>query len=255
MGRYPVLELPAGRLGQYAKPRRTAAVSEAISWPRGESQEAQIATTLYTHTDDFGYRWAIHLSKPGKEAFRQTRNNPNDMIPRITRDDIEIPYGEAFAGIWNEIENISRTGNGQFAIELIARFVVASAFMVCHEEVSPDSGIWRISTSESMQRFYTDLEGCTRTTTYIQGNIPLRVFLFLIEAIALQEDVKYFTLNQNQFVGSQGRVNTLNTTAGVIRYLGGKQSISWLVGGLSRNPPGVFNLTQDQLREYFPPIP
>jgi hypothetical protein len=255
MGRYENLELPNGQLGPFAKPRRTAAVLEAISWPKGISQEAQIATKLFDYVDQDGYSWEILLSKPGKEAFRQVRTNPNDMLPRITRDGIEIPYGEAFAGIWNEIENISRTNDGKYAIDLIARFVVACAYMVCHEETMPGSGIWRISDSETMKRFYSDLEGRVRTTTYLQGNIPLRVFLNLIEAIALQEDVKYFTLNGGKFVGGQGRVNTLTTTAGVIHYLTGKKSISWLVGGLSRNPPGVLSITQDQLRQFFPPIP
>ena len=254
MGRYPELELPSGRLGPFAKARRTQAVLEAISWPTGTSQEAQVATTLFAYQDPDGYSWEILLSKPGKEAFRQVRTNPNDMLPRITRDGIEIPYGEAFAGIWNEIENISRTSDGQFAIDLIARFVVACAYMVGHKESVPGSGIWRVSSSPAMERFYADLERRVRTTTYLQGHIPLRVFLNLIEAIALQEDVKYFTLNNGKFVGGQGRVNTLTTTAGVIHYLRGEKSISWLVGGLSRNPPGVLSITQDQLREFFPPI-
>ena len=255
MGRYENLELPPGRLGPFAKSRRTAAVIEAISWPTGPSQEAQVATKLFGHVDKDGYSWEVLLSKPGKEAFRQVRTNPNDMLPRITRDGIEIPYGEAFAGIWNEIENISHTSDGKFAIDMIARFVVACAYMVCHEETTTGSGIWRVSNGPAMERFYTDLEGRVRTTTYLQGNIPLRVFLNLIEAIALQEDVKYFTLNGGVIKGGQGRVNNLITTAGVIRYLTGKESISWLVGSLSRNPPGVLSITQDQLREFFPPIP
>jgi DNA-cytosine methyltransferase len=92
-------------------------------------------------------------------------------------------------------------------------------------------------------------------TTYIQGNIPLRVFLHLIEAIALQEDVKYFTLNGSTLKANQGRTNNLITTAGVIGYLSHLEPISWLVGGLSRNPPGVLSLSQEDLRKYFPPIP
>lgn len=106
-----------------------------------------------------------------------------------------------------------------------------------------------------MQRFYGDLEMCAPMTTYIQGNIPMRVFLNLIEAIALQEDVKYFTLNGNTLKANQGRINNLITTAGVIRFLNRSEPISWLVGGLSRNPPGVLSLSQEDLRRFFPPIP
>ena len=175
------------------------------------------------------------------------------MYPRITRDGIDIPYGESFSGIWNELENISHTSDGKFAVEMIGRFIVAAAYMVSHEEIEP--GIWRLSESDSMKKFYDDLERRVRTTTHIQGNIPIRVFLNMVEAIALQEDVKYFTLNGNKYAGNKGRVNNLLTTAGVIRFLSGNAHISWLVGSLSRNPPGVVSMTQDQIREYFKPIP
>ena len=255
MGRYPNLELPGGRLGPFAKTRRLAAINEAISWPAGPTLAQQIATCLYTHNDASGYCWEILLAKPGKEAFRTTRTNPNDMYPVIRRNGSVIPYGEAFAGIWNEIERISQSPGGNHACELISRFVIACAYMVSHNETTPGSGVWRISSDASMQRFFSDLEMRAPMTTYIQGNIPMRVFLHLIEAIALQEDVKYFTLNGNKLKANQGRINNLITTAGVIRYLSHLEPISWLVGGLSRNPPGVLSLSQGDLRKYFPPIP
>jgi len=255
MGRYQVLELPTGKLGPFAKARRLAAINEAINWPAGPTQEEQICTCVYSYDDASGYRWEILLAKPGKEAFRLKRTNPNDMYPIIRRDGLEITYGEAFAGIWNEIERVSQSPGGNHACELISRFVVACAYMVAHEETTPGSGLWRISSDASMQRFYSDLEMRAPMTTYIQGNIPMRVFLNLIEAIALQEDVKYFTMNGNSLKANQGRINNLITTAGVIRFLNRSEPISWLVGGLSRNPPGVLSLSQEDLREFFPPIP
>lgn len=255
MGRYPALELPDGQLGAFAKARRLAAIREAISWPAGPSREQQVSTSLFEHTDVRGFRWQVVLSKPGKEAFLSQRRNVNDMFPRVLRDGTDINYGESFAGIWNELENIRRSpgGSGAYALELIARFVIAAAFMVGHQEVEP--GIWRISRSPDMQKFYDDLESLVLATTFIQGNVPLRVFVNLIEAIALQEDVKYFTLGNCEYPGQKGRENNLKTTAGVIRYLGGSERISWLVGRLSSQPPGVLNMTQSKIREYFPPLP
>ena len=82
----------------------------------------------------------------------------------------------------------------------------------------------------------------------------MRVFLNMIDAIALQEDVKYYTLGGNTHPASAGRENNLKTTAGVIRYLCKKESISWLIGGLSRQPPGVLGMTQAEVRSYFSPI-
>lgn len=255
MGRYPTLELPSGKLGPFAKARRLDSIREAIGWPKGPTQDKQVATCVFSFDDTSGDRWEVLLAKPGKEAFQIRRTNPNDMYPIIRRSGVDIPYGEAFAGIWNEIEKVSERPGGNFACELISRFVVASAYMVAHEETAPGSGVWRISTDSSMQRVYSDLEMYAPMTTHIQGNIPLRVFLNLIEAIALQEDVKYYTINGNQLKGNQGRVNNLLTTAGLIRYLGGLEQISWIVGGLSRRPPGVLVLSQEELRKLFPPIP
>jgi hypothetical protein len=255
MGRYPVLELPEGRLGAFSKPRRLAAILEAISWPVGPSREQQVSTPLFRYTDVRGFDWQVVLSKPGKEAFLDKRRNVNDMFPRVLRDGIDINYGESFSGIWDELENIGRSpgGSGAYALELIARFVIAAAYMVGHEEV--ESGIWRMSSAPAMLKFYDDLESLVLSTTVIQGNVPLRVFLNLIEAISLQEDVKYFTVGGNVFPGPKGRQNNLITTAGVIRYLGGGERISWLVGGLSSQPPGVLNMSQASVRAFYPPLP
>jgi hypothetical protein len=254
MGRYPVLELPEGQLGAFAKPRRLAAIQEAISWPVGPSRDQQVSTVLFEHTDARGFHWQVVLSKPGKEAFLTQRRNVNDMFPRVLRDGVDINYGESFAGIWDELENIgkSASGSGAYALELIARFVIAAAYTVAHEEV--DEGIWRVSPGPEMQKFYDDLESLVLATTVIQGNVPLRVFLNLIEAIALQEDVKYFTRDGGVYPGVKGRENNLKTTAGVIRYLAGGERISWLVGRLSSQPPGVLNMTQTFVRQYFPPL-
>ncbi len=255
MGRYPVLELPDGQLGAFAKKRRLAAIQEAISWPAGPSREEQVSSMLFEHTDARGFEWQVVLSKPGKEAFLTQRRNENDMFPRVLRDGQDINYGESFAGIWNELENIAKSpgGGGAYALELIARFVIAAAYMVGHEEV--EAGKWRVSQGPDMKKFYEDLESLVLATTFIQGNVPLRVFLNLIDAIALQEDVKYFTLGEGVYPGSKGRENNLKTTAGVIRYLGGGERISWLVGRLSSQPPGVLNMTQGSVREFFPPLP
>lgn len=253
MGRYPLLELPDGQLGKFSKPRRLAAIEEAISWRKGASRDDKVFTEVFAHVDAHGFRWGISLGKPGKEAFQEKRQNVNDMLPVITRNEQQIQYGESFSGIWNELENIARApgGGGGYALELIARFVIASAHMVAHEELAP--GVWRLNNVGQLADYFSHVESLVSTTTFIQGNIPMRVFLALVDAIGLQEDTKYYTLN-GRMNGNAGRVNNLVTTAGVIRYLQGHEQISWLVGRLSSQPPGVLNLTQRQLREYFPPL-
>jgi hypothetical protein len=253
MGIYPTLEIPSGKLGSISKTRRLEAIEEAISWPRGKSQKNQVHNPLYHFADGRGSKWVVALCKPGKEAFQEKRNNPNDMFPRISRNSTEISYDQFFSGIWEVIEDIGRAENGRYAVELIGRFIAAATYMSCHVEIQP--GVWRISEADDMKQFFNDLDQEVKNTgVRLPGGMPIKVFLYLIESIALQEDVKYFTLEGNKHAGNKGRVNNLLTTAAICRYITGKEKISWLVGGLSRTPPGVFSITQENLREYFPPI-
>lgn len=255
MGLYPSLEIPEGQLGGFAKPRRLASIKEAISWPSGPSQIKQKSTSLYRYTDVLGTTWDISLSKPGKEAFRDSRQNINDMFPRVAEGAKYVNYDPLFTGIWEVFENISKLENGKDALELIGRYLAASAYMICHKEVSP--GIWRISGEPDMVKFFEDLEQLLQSNgkAYLP-NMPIRTFLLLIEAIALQEDVKYYTLENTEDLtqANKGRVNNLLTAAAICRFLTGRESISWLIGGITKNPPGVFAITQAKLREYFHPL-
>ena len=253
MGVYPSLEFPEGSLGTFSKQRRIDSIVEAINWPKGSSQKEQVHNPVYEFSDNDGIRWVVSLCKPGKEAFLDKKNNPNDMFPRISRDSEDVVYNQFFAGIWEIIENIGRHPNGKHAVELIGRFIAAASYMICHAEISP--GIWRISEARDMKLFFEDLDYEVRQTTVkLPGDMPIKAFLYLIESIALQEDVKYFTLEGNRYADKKGRVNNLLTTAAICRYITGAEKISWLVGGLSSTPPGVFSITQTKLREYFPPL-
>lgn len=255
MGLYPSLEIPDGLLGAFAKPRRLASIKEAIMWPSGPSQAKQLPTSLYRFKDKAGVAWEISLTKPGKEAFRENRRNINDMFPRVTQDGKYVDYDPLFAGIWEVFEDISKLKNGEKALELIARYLAASAYMISHKEMK--YGVWRISDEPDMSRFFDDLERLLDSNgkNYLP-NIPIRAFLFLIEAIALQEDVKYYTLENTEDLtqSNKGRTNNLLTAAAICRFLTGKESIAWLVGGITKNPPGVFAITQTKLREYFHPL-
>ena len=188
---------------------------------------------------------------------------PHYVVHRIHHVNVGLP-GTSRSGLGRPLRNLLSYGTSLAPQVNSCRFAFFSpttpsavvAALITHASYTVrQRGWWRISSDASMQHFYSDLEKVAPMTTHIQGNVPLRVFLNLIEAIALQEDVKYFTLNGNLLKANQGRINNLITTAGVIRYLGGYETISWLVGGLSRNPPGVLSLSQGDLREFFPPIP
>lgn len=248
-GRYPRLELPEGRLGPFAKERRLAAINEAIAWPKGPDRQHQIKTVFYEYEDPgTGFTWQVALGKPGKEADQGT--NENDMFPVIRRDGTDITYGESFGGVWAEMEEIHGRPNGNAALEIFGRFFACAAYMACHDEINP--GVWRVSRGPEMEKAFNHLENYVGTTTALQGNIPLRVFAHLIEAIALQEDTKYYTKYGR--LENRGRINNLQTCASFVACLLGKRSWSWYTGKMSSSPAGICNVSQQELREMYPPM-
>ena len=247
-GRYPILTLPPGQLGRFARQRRLESIQEAISWPRGADQQSQIRTPLYEYQDPgTDFRWEVALAKPGKEAELGT--NENDMFPIVLRDGVPITYGESFGSVWEEMESVHGRPNGNAALEIFGRLFACGAFMACHEEVEP--GIWRLSQGPEMQRVFSHLENYVGTTTSLQGSIPMRVFVHLIEAIALQEDTKYFTKKGDL---TSGRVQNLQTCASFVACLLGKHTWSWYTGRMSSPPAGLCTVSQADLRDMYPPL-
>jgi hypothetical protein len=251
LGRYPPLELPEGRLGPMTNDRRRAAVQEAIGWPQGTSLDDQVRTSIYTYREpETGFVWEVALAKPGKEAFRSgDRRNPNDMYPVLIRDDLVIEYTESFGGIWAEMEAVSERPRGPLALEILGRLFVCGAYMAYHHEVSP--GVWRIRDDAEMLKVWSDLENCVAHTSHVQGNIPMRVFVHLVDAIGLQEDTKYVTRN-GRIAGTTGRPNNLATCASFSACLLRRASWSELCGRMARR--GVAPLSQQAARQLFPPM-
>ena len=128
------------------------------------------------------------------------------------------------------------------ALELLACLFYRAAFMLDHEELEP--GCWRYSPPDNV---LNEIESSVPE----MAGFPTRVFLHLVEMIALNEDVKYRTLGKNIQSGT-GRTNNLSTCAHIRAYLLGRVSLVELLGAFARQPPGVAPLTQTAARELFP---
>ena len=231
--------------------RREAAVQEAIGWLKGTSLKNQKLTSIYTFLEpETGFSWEVALAKPGKEAFRSgDKGNPNDMYPVLIRDKSILDYSESFGGIWAEMEAVSTRPRGPMALEILGRLFACGAYMLYHNEVSP--GVWRIRDDDEMLKVWSDLENCVAHTSHVQGNIPMRVFIHLVDAIGLQEDTKYYTRNGG-IEGTTGRPNNLATCASFAACLLGRGSWSELCGRMARR--GVAPLSQQAVRQLFPPL-
>ena len=122
--------------------------------------------------------------------------------------------------------------------------MVRSAFMLDHQETSLGDCCWRWTPPESVLQFIE-----TQIPHVGDNQLPPRVFLALIDALATNEDAKY---NPTGVVsGGKGRQNTLLTCANVIGVVLDRVPIYKVFGGLA-NARGVCPITQSDARTVFP---
>lgn len=201
-----------------------APIREAIAWGTGTD-----AQRSYTHVWPSG-EYSIALGKPGKEAswVAPKKTNANDMLPTIFHNEVSIDYVPTFAAVWREIETLSSNAESQSA-ELLACLLFRTAYMLDHREVA--SGIWRYEPPPSV---VAEIERRTPDVGTMTGaRLPIAVFLHFIEALSLNEDVKYYTLGEAEAPGrgelrikaGVGRRNNLTTCVNVIAVILKLQSV------------------------------
>jgi hypothetical protein len=198
--------------------------------------------------DKNGY--IVQLSKPGKEAASEYMgarykdghfgNNPNDMRPEIIKGDEMVKGLASFTEIFEELQRLHLVSTE--GIKLIACLLARSAYMLDHIVDSP--GVWRYSPPpnivEKIARLIPDAEG-----------VPVEVFLHYLDALALNEDVKYLTLGYDIKTGP-GRRNNLLTCVHVIAVMLGLASIAKFAGSFSSIPRGISPIAYKTMLEIFP---
>ncbi|MCA9327294.1 hypothetical protein KDA14_02075, partial [Candidatus Saccharibacteria bacterium] len=81
--------------------------------------------------------------------------------------------------------------------------------------------------------------------------VPPLVFLHYLNALALNEDVKYHTLGYDIVTGT-GRRNNMLTCVNLIGVFLGGVSIVEFAGQFSRPPAGISAISQKKMREILP---
>ena len=261
------LKLPQVKnLTASAHPRRFASLYEALSWKSGPSQDKRETTRLYHH-DGFD----VGARKPGKEAAPEYNrikhykncpccsgelegtNNPNDMLPIILKNDQMVPDTQpwTFEYMFNSIEKLMRQDT--LGIELLGSILFRMAFMIDHKE---ENGNWRLELPETT---VSELEKRIPTI----GDVPARVFIYFLEILAINEDIKVHTLGYVDikqlkpqtkkgfsFV-DYGRTNTLLTFCHLIAVLLMKKPLSKFAYSFARPPSGMAPLPKTKGSEVF----
>ncbi|MBI3046463.1 MAG: hypothetical protein HYY86_02950 [Candidatus Harrisonbacteria bacterium] len=228
------LSLLAGlKLSPSAKPRRIEMLQEAIRWPKGKNQEKRKITELYKSGD-----FIVAVGKPGKEAapaFKRKHyitgkitNNPNDMNPFVMRGGKKVGNDLTFAELFEQIEHLIRAD--LLGLELLGMLIFRMAFMLDHKKDL--KGKWRyIPPEKSLAMLKKRLPKV--------GDIPVDIFLYFLDVLALNEDVKMHTLGHENARYDYGRVNTLLTFTHLIAVLLNRRSLAKFAGTFARPPSGM----------------
>ena len=221
------------KLSPFARSRRVEMTAEAIGWPKGKSQEKRKITEIYK-VDDF----IIAVGKPGKEAasdFKRKHyitgvvtNNRNDMNPFVMRNGEKVGDDLTFEAMFEQIEHLMHAD--MFGLELLGMLIFRMAFMLDHQQNA--QGNWRyIPPSQSM----VVLNKCLPKI----GDVPAEAFLYFLDVLALNEDVKVHTMGHENAKHDYGRINTLLTFAHLISVLLNRRSLAKFAGNFARPPSGM----------------
>ncbi|OGY65886.1 MAG: hypothetical protein A3I89_03525 [Candidatus Harrisonbacteria bacterium RIFCSPLOWO2_02_FULL_41_11] len=215
------LALSAGlKLSPFAKPRRIEMLQEAIRWSKGKNQEKRKITELYKSGD-----FIVAVGKPGKEAapdFKRRHyvtgeitNNSNDMNPFVMKGVKKVGNDLTFAELFEQIEHLIRAD--LLGLELLGMLIFRMAFMLDHKKDL--RGRWRyIPPKKSLAILKKRLPKV--------GDVPVGVFLYFLDVLALNEDVKMHTLGYENARYDYGRVNTLLTFSHLIAVLLNRRSLA-----------------------------
>ncbi len=231
---FDCLTLPTGPLGRISRPRRLDAIREATDWPAGSDPDHPIYHVVYSHGP-----YEVCLAKPGKESLRVgDSHNPHDMLPCVRCSGRVLDYAPTFRDIFNVLQRLALSHPE--ALEVIACLFVRGAFMLDHKRRERSS--WRFAPPREV---IDEVEARTPST----DNLPTQVFLQLVDALAWNEDVKYY--HRYGELRSSGRQNTLMTCAHIIAVMMGRADIVDFAMAMAKGR-GVAPMTQSAARDSFP---
>lgn len=220
-------------------------VNRAISWngDSSNSQDKLIFNTIWKSTDEI---YEVSLGKYGKEFYRSDirwkdghkGNNPNDMKPCIFKEGILLEFDGSFDYVFHFFQDVCKIN--ERALQILGSLLFRNAYLLDHD------------TSLKYNPPTDAIDYITSVFPTYNG-IPVEVFLHYLEAVAINEDTKYYTLGYNLREGA-GRSNNMLTYTHLIAVLLGKASLAKLCSNFSRPPVGVSPITLEKAKETFPDL-
>lgn len=204
--------------------KRLDRINEAISWNGGTFEEK----IYHGVWEDEVYR--IALGKPGKEAALESGYkgvlNQNDMRPDIFENGVHMGVAATFGDIVADLEKVAKTE--KYCVELLGVLFFRSAFLLDHHEVQyGDATLYRYQPNEEVIKYITE-------RIPLIYNVPPIVFMQYLDAIALNEDVKYHTKGKDLSSAATGGKNNYLTYVMIIAVICGDLPVSEIAKKLLR---------------------
>jgi hypothetical protein len=232
---------------QEGRARRLAAITDATSWHR-----PVWPTTIDRVIYDVDDRFSVGVRMPGKEADPSRQDvNLHDMLPLIWRDGTPSPFDSGFRDICRALFDLGSNAQmtrSERAARTVGTLLYRLSWALDHRTgtfgtryVPPDEALARISA----------LPWVRVQTPSAEHDFPVSVFLFFLEVLALNEDVKYF--GRNDTITKTGRPSTLQTCARALATgLGDEHPMDFSYALMQGR--GVAALTRDKAMTYFPEL-
>lgn len=191
---------------------------------------------------------AVGLGKFGKEYYSSTirrkdgsiGNNPSDMKPLVRKGRIILEFDGSFDHVFNFFQQVQKRA-GDETLELLGCLMIRNAWLLDHQLVD---GRYMYNPNQGVVDAISD-----RFPQY--DNISTEAYLHYIDAIAQNEDTKYYTLGYDITTGT-GRTNNLLTYANLIAVLLERASLAKMCSAFARPPVGVAPITMDVAKTAFP---
>ena len=186
--------------------------------------------------------YVIKIMKPGKEANQRNKageiKNPFDAPPAIFKEKKLINIDPSFNFIFKKFVDLSH--KNKECLDLIGHLLVLNAYMLNHDK--DKKGRWRYNPNTDVLDYLDNKLG-----NFFE--IPTLVFLYYLELIALNEDVKY-SRTHNVYLG-YGRRNNVLTYVHLISVLLQRSDFTKFISSLSRIPVGVAPIAQKDILNIF----
>lgn len=221
-------------------------IDKAIAWKGDKSNNPNkiIYHDLWQSPDGI---YKVSLGKYGKEFYRSDikwkdghkDNNPNDMKPSIFKKDELLNFDGSFDYIFHCFQEIYKAS--EKALQVLGCLLFRNAYMLDH-----DASLNYNPPRDAVRLIEQDFP--------LYNGIPIEVFLHYLEALAINEDVKYFTIGYDIRKDGAGRLNNMLTYAHLISVLLGHASLAKLCSNFSRPPVGVAPISINEAKKTFPDL-